>query len=275
MTKFLADLTRAARAKTAFFAFRFHAAKRFSASVTHASSTAVSGSRFICTNNHSATRSRLVAGDFLACFSSATARAVIAFFPPKESDSLNRKLSKDYPVVATAMLPRTLSFVRACLRRMNDFQPKHVFEWIKVAIVMEQRVSFHETKRRDETIDSPPDGSSCRAKSAIVRRRFYREFDSSGFVNFELQQLFLNGVKLSIRPNSLQDFAENEVGETQPFSGEIGFKPFGTGGMSAPKVVDPHSRIDDDHEAALTRPSRMMLRSPSHAIFPRKRRTPS
>lgn len=64
-------------ADTVFAPFRFHAAKRFSASVTHASSTAVRGSPVISMSKRSANRSRSVAGRVRACFSKANARAVI------------------------------------------------------------------------------------------------------------------------------------------------------------------------------------------------------
>lgn len=55
-------------ADTVFVPFRFHAAKRFSASATHASSTAVRGSPVISTSKRSANRSRSVAGRVRACF---------------------------------------------------------------------------------------------------------------------------------------------------------------------------------------------------------------
>ena len=62
MAEVHAYLTQCLPPETAFVAFRFHAPKRFSASATHASSTAVSRACSFRTSSRSANRSRSVAG---------------------------------------------------------------------------------------------------------------------------------------------------------------------------------------------------------------------
>ena len=86
---------------------------------------------------------------------------------------------------------------------MDNFQTEVLFKWIVVSIVVKQCVSLNETERCNETIDRSSNGPPNGAKSAIVCGRFNRKFNGSCLVDFEPQQFSLNGIKLSVCPNSL------------------------------------------------------------------------
>src|SRR6185503_10901705 len=122
-------------AETVFVAFRFHAPKRFSASAIHASSTAVSGSCFICTSSRSANRSRSVAGNFCACFSRASARAVIAFLSVGEpttsvenSTRFNQSLQRQDGLPSREQPQTTVPITPGCCRG-RSLVPGTFFYW--------------------------------------------------------------------------------------------------------------------------------------------------
>jgi len=86
---------------------------------------------------------------------------------------------------------------------MDDCQAQVRFKWIVVSIIVQQDVPLNQTECGDETIDCPPNGPPGSTKSAIVRGCFNRQLNRSCLVNLEPQQFFLNGVNVSVSPDSL------------------------------------------------------------------------
>ena len=73
----------------------------------------------------------------------------------------------------------------------------------------------------------------------------------------------------------LEDFAQNDVGQSEALAIEFRVQPIRLGIASALQVVDPDGCIDDHHAYFASRSRRDLFRSPSHAIRPRSRRIPA
>lgn len=81
-------------------------------------------------------------------------------------------------------------------------------------------------------------GSSCGRDGQI--------FGSRGEY-LELRQVTPDTREMGISLNSLQDFAQDEIGQSEALSIEFSIKPVGVRISHSPQVVDPDSRIHNSH----------------------------
>jgi len=94
---------------------------------------------------------------------------------------------------------------------MDDPQAKVRLECIKVTIVMKQLMVRFNAEGCDEAVDRSTNCNASIAKRAVVSRRIDCNPGAAAIENRKLQQIALKPSELSLRPYSLQDFAEDEA----------------------------------------------------------------
>ena len=57
----------------------------------------------------------------------------------------------------------------------------------------------------------------------------------------------MDTLRIGVGTETLQDFAEDEVGETEALAVEFAIEPRGLGIAGAGEIVDPDGGVDDDH----------------------------
>ena len=140
---------------------------------------------------------------------------------------------------------------------MQDGKAQNLFERIIVPIVVEQLMSFLQTKRCDETVDRPPHRPASRPERAIISSGRDGEIDPAGRKDLTVQQLSLHSLRKAFVGYALKHFTEDHIGEPEPFAMEIVFQPIHMRRSGSTEKVDPHGGIDNDHEATFTRPARI------------------
>lgn len=68
---------------------------------------------------------------------------------------------------------------------MNDLQAKDIFEWVEIAVAVEESMGVLETERCDEANDGLPDGPPVGAQGVIVPCSGLRERDVTGLEDLE------------------------------------------------------------------------------------------
>jgi hypothetical protein len=133
---------------------------------------------------------------------------------------------------------------------MNDLEAEIFFEGFEVTVPMEKGMPLHQTESRNQVIDRLPNGTAMRSKGAVVLCRGYGQILASRGKYLERRQLPLDTSEFRISLNSLQDFAQNEIGQSEAPSAEFSIKPVRLRVRRSLQVIDPDSRIHDSHLSA-------------------------
>ena len=97
------------------------------------------------------------------------------------------------------------------------------------------------------TIYCLPDGEALCSQHAKVLCCCNCHIRTAGWKNLEFKHLIPGQIKQVIIPNSLQDFAQDQVGDTQPLVFQLTLQPLAVGRLVTAQVIDLHGRIDNDH----------------------------
>jgi hypothetical protein len=76
-------------------------------------------------------------------------------------------------------------------------------------------MAIHQTKSCDQAIDRLPNRTAVRAKESVVPCRGYGQILASRSKYLEPRQLTLDTNEFRISLNSLQDFTQNEIGQSE------------------------------------------------------------
>jgi hypothetical protein len=156
---------------------------------------------------------------------------------------------------------------------VDDRESEKLFERIEVSIAVQQGVLLANAKRGDETIDRFSNRVPSSAQCAIVASRISGQVHATCVEHLQLQQLALYVLCCGLITNALQDFAENHIRECKALSVDFHMKPIRCRMPDPLEVIDPDSRVDDDHAGYFAnRPRREVSRLPSQVTLPRSRR---
>src|SRR5271154_3152680 len=140
-------------------------------------------------------------------------------------------------------------------------------------IAVQKLISCKQTECRDPTVHSFPNGVAALAQGAVVRGGRDRVFSASRRKYVEPEKLISYPSKFARVTNTLEHFAENHVGKTDPLERHLAVKPLRFRVGIATEIVNPNGRVHDHHsDHSLLRPSRDSSRFPSHFPLPRNRR---
>lgn len=130
---------------------------------------------------------------------------------------------------------------------MDDLQAEVPFKRIEIAVSVKQNVTAPQAEGCDQAIDRLPYGLAPLTQGSVVARRRRRKPETSGLEDLEPTQLaeYVGGLFVSGQP--LQDFAHDEVEDTQPLLGQLRIEPVGLRSTDAIEKVDPDARVDDNH----------------------------
>src|SRR5580658_2091293 len=130
---------------------------------------------------------------------------------------------------------------------MYHFQPQALLERVEIVVAVQKSVAGHQAESGNPTVDCLADGITLRPQRAVVPSGFGRQFDASSREHMESQKLVVNLEKHAWIAHPLQDFAQDQVCQSQALPLQRTVEPCCFWVGSASQVVDPHSRIDDDH----------------------------
>src|SRR5579863_2817959 len=130
---------------------------------------------------------------------------------------------------------------------MNYFKFEDRLKRAEIFIAMKQSVSFQQAKRGNPAVDSLSNCVTLRCQLAIIRGSGDRHVLAAAIKNVELQQLSLDGLKLSVAADPLQNLTENQVDKTDRLSADALFQPESFGVTRSPEVVHPNRGVNDDH----------------------------
>jgi len=112
---------------------------------------------------------------------------------------------------------------------------------------MQKGIALSDAERRNEAIDGLTNGASSPPQRAVIACGLAGQVDAAGFEHFESQQEFLDLFGRVVVAETLEHFAEDDVGQRETLPIQFLIQPVGLGTSRAAQVVDPDSCIDDDH----------------------------
>jgi hypothetical protein len=116
---------------------------------------------------------------------------------------------------------------------------------------MNERVLRANAEGRNQAVDRLANSMSVTAKRPIVKRRLTGQISTAPFEHLKLEQLTLHGLRRTVVPNALEHLTEDQIGETETLSVQLGVHPLGLWIRDAAKVIDPDGGVDDHHDATL------------------------
>jgi hypothetical protein len=133
---------------------------------------------------------------------------------------------------------------------MNDVETEIFLEGFEVTVPMEKGMGLDQTKSCNQAIDRLPNRTAMRSKGAVILCRGYGQILASRGEYLESRQLPVDTSEIRISLNSLQDFTQNEIGQSEASSAEFSIKPVRLRVRRSRQVIDPDSRIHDSHLSA-------------------------
>jgi hypothetical protein len=133
---------------------------------------------------------------------------------------------------------------------MNDVETEIFLEGFEVTVPVEKGMVLDQTKSCDQAIDRLPNRTAMRSQGAVVLCRGYGQILASRGEYLEPRQLTLDTSEARISLNSLQDFTQNEIGQSEAPLAEFSIKPLRMRIRCSRQVIDPDSRIHDRHASA-------------------------
>jgi len=146
---------------------------------------------------------------------------------------------------------------------MYNAQAQQLLKGVKIAIMVEQGMLTGKAEGGDETINRPAHSQSPSAKPTVISGGGDRKLRAPSRENLKLQELAADLRKPPLTPNTLQDFAEDQIREAQPLASHLHLQPSNLGCTGSLQVIHPDCGIDDDHGLKL--PS--LARRASHQDF--------
>jgi hypothetical protein len=119
---------------------------------------------------------------------------------------------------------------------------------------MQKRMALSDAERRNEAIDRLLNGATSPSQRPVIACGLAGQIDAAGFEHFKFQQDFLDLFGRFVVAETLQHFAEDDVGQRETLPIQFLIQPVGLGTPRAAQIVDPDSCIDDDHATLSAEP---------------------
>ena len=130
---------------------------------------------------------------------------------------------------------------------MNDVETEIFLEGFEVTVPVEKGMALDQTKSCNQAIDRLPNRTAMRSKGAVILCRGYGQILASRGKYLEPRQLTLDTSEVRISVNSLQDFTQNEIGQSKAPLMEFSVQPLRLWICCSRQVIDPDSCIYDRH----------------------------
>ena len=98
---------------------------------------------------------------------------------------------------------------------MNDQQSEMCLKWIVILIAVKQRVPAIQTEGCDEAINRLANRDPALPQVSVVLRRGHCQVDPAWAEHLESQEIVMHLREHCVVPNSLQNFAKDQVGQPQ------------------------------------------------------------
>jgi hypothetical protein len=130
---------------------------------------------------------------------------------------------------------------------MHHLQSQYFLESIEVVIAVQELVARLQTERSDQAIDGGVYGVTAPAQASIVLRGYDCGVCATRGENVELEKIGSNLRKDRVM-GALQDFAQNQVSQSQRLLLQLALQPSGFRIVAAAKIVNPDGSVDDHHK---------------------------
>src|ERR1022692_588522 len=100
---------------------------------------------------------------------------------------------------------------------MQHLQSKVLLKSIEIPVIVQQSIAFSNTERRDQAVNRFADRDTSATQTHVVFGGCNREFFIPRIKYLKLEQVLLKSLKSRLIPNSLQDLAEDQTGESDRF----------------------------------------------------------
>lgn len=130
---------------------------------------------------------------------------------------------------------------------MEYIEPKIFFKSIEVAVIVEQLMAFLKAKGGNQAVDCAANCNSTRPQFAKVLRRSDCQSNPACIKNRKFHEIALEFPELHIGTNPLQNFAQNEAGQSDLLFSKCLIQPDGMAIGLACKSVNPYGAIDNHH----------------------------
>jgi hypothetical protein len=124
---------------------------------------------------------------------------------------------------------------------------------------VQQRVRLTDAKRRDPAVDGLANGAPVLSEHAVVARRVACQCHTSRVKHHQLRERALDASGRHVIADTLQNLAENDVGQAEALPVEFGVEPIGLAIANVPEIVHPDRGVDDDHGPLLHKPTETSL----------------
>jgi len=148
-------------------------------------------------------------------------------------------------------LPSCDSVVRSGKLRVDHSKTELFFKWVKITVSVKKRMALRQAEGRDQAVDGFADRLATGSKGAVVPRRSDSEGLSSSVEHLEFQQLTAYPREHLVCADSLQNLAQNKIGQTQALPIQLSVEPIRMRIGGSSQVIDPHRRIYNRHARKL------------------------
>lgn len=130
---------------------------------------------------------------------------------------------------------------------MHYRQLEEFLERVEIAVAMQKGMALSDAERGNEAIDRLPNGAASSSHRAVIAGGFARQIDASGCEHFESQQKILDLSGDGVVAETLQQFAEDDVRQSETLPIQFLIQPVGLRIPHALQIVDPDGCVDNDH----------------------------
>lgn len=134
---------------------------------------------------------------------------------------------------------------------MHRLQPQHFLERIEIVIAVQKLIPSKQAECRDPAVDGFADGVTSLAQRTVVLRGCNSDPGAASREYLERQKFIAHTPELARVTNSLQYFAEDQIGKPQSLACQFTIKPSCFRVPYASDVINPNRRVYDDHTASL------------------------
>jgi hypothetical protein len=130
---------------------------------------------------------------------------------------------------------------------MDDSKSKKILKRVEVVIAVKQRMALSQTESSNNAVDRLADRVPTCAEGTVVSRGGDSQRLPPAVEHLEIRQYPQNVAERQFFMDSLQNFAQNKVRQSEALLRQLSSEPIGVGIYGSPKVIDPDRGIHNGH----------------------------
>jgi hypothetical protein len=135
---------------------------------------------------------------------------------------------------------------------MDDSKSEKVLKRVEVVVPVKQRMALSQTESSNDAVDRLANRVAMCAESTVVSRGGDGQRLTPTVEHLEIRQYPQDVAECQVFTDSLQNFAQNKVCQSEALLRQLSTKPIGVGIYGSRKVIDPDRGIHNGHGQNLT-----------------------